>query len=162
MSILTLAIKMQLTNYCLRYLLSPSVAEKWNITWAGQTMGPQFGSDGRLYGDVNVVSIDCANNVCNVPMKAPSAAIVFLTQEALANSSPASGETLTFSTSTLTGAQVATVDWAAVAVSNGRNGQLPLGGTSPKSVNGAPSLTPSSGLAFVTVICAMLLGLIMQ
>ena len=118
-----------------KYLAADSVAEKWNITWAGQTFGGQFESDGRFYGDLNVVTIECANNICPVPVKSPSAAIVYMSEAALANSQPAAGSALTFETSTLSG--IATVDWSSVKASNGRNGQLPLGSTSHGSANAA-------------------------
>lgn len=42
-----------------RYLAAPSVSEKFNITWAGQTMGGQFMSDGRLKSDVVTQTITC-------------------------------------------------------------------------------------------------------
>ncbi len=35
-----------------RYLSAPSVAEQYNITWAGQNMGSSYMSDGRLYGNL--------------------------------------------------------------------------------------------------------------
>lgn len=51
------------TTVTVRYLLAPSVSEKFNITWGGQSMGGgQFLSDGRLQGDVNTVSVTCNTN----------------------------------------------------------------------------------------------------
>lgn len=47
------------TTIDVRYLAAPSVSEKFNITWAGQTMGGQFMSDGRLQGDVVTQTITC-------------------------------------------------------------------------------------------------------
>lgn len=42
-----------------RYLLAPSVVEKHNITWAGQTFGGPFSSDGRLQGEVTTEVVQC-------------------------------------------------------------------------------------------------------
>lgn len=44
-----------------RYLFADSVSEKFNITWAGQTMGGQFESDGRIRGQLDIVTIKCSN-----------------------------------------------------------------------------------------------------
>jgi hypothetical protein len=44
-----------------RYLRAPSVSEKFNITWADQTLGGgQFLSDGRMQGTVNTVTVNCS------------------------------------------------------------------------------------------------------
>ncbi|KAG8936132.1 hypothetical protein FRC03_011153 [Tulasnella sp. 419] len=144
-----------------KYLSSASVSDKWNITWANQTFGDQFKSDGRLYGTLHAVPIDCADNICNVPMKAPSAAIVFLSEQALSNSTPAEGETITFTTSTQ-GAK-AYIDWASVAASNGRNGQMPLGSTSPGSSgasNGAITrVNKTTAFDVASVIIGLVVGI---
>jgi hypothetical protein len=42
-----------------RYLLAPSVTEKYNISWAGQTFGTPFSSDGRLQGNVTTETVQC-------------------------------------------------------------------------------------------------------
>lgn len=44
-----------------RYLIAPSVSEKFNISWAGQTMGGQFMGDGRLKGNVSTLTVPCNN-----------------------------------------------------------------------------------------------------
>ncbi|KAG8988917.1 hypothetical protein FRB90_002499, partial [Tulasnella sp. 427] len=84
-----------------KYLRADSVSVKYNITWANQTMGQQYASDGRLYGDVDVQTIQCDTNtnLCNIPVPSPSAALVFLTDEAFTNSG---GNTADGSESTLT------------------------------------------------------------
>jgi len=52
-----------------RYLNAPSVSEKFNITWAGQTVGGgQFMSDGRMEGTVNTVSITCSPTTGDVSL----------------------------------------------------------------------------------------------
>ncbi|KAH9941385.1 hypothetical protein B0H21DRAFT_549934 [Amylocystis lapponica] len=38
-----------------KYPVAPSVEEKFDITWGGQTFGPVFSSDGRLQGTDGVV-----------------------------------------------------------------------------------------------------------
>jgi uncharacterized membrane protein len=43
-----------------RYLLAPSVSEKFNITWAGQTMGGQLVADGILKGNVVTETVTCS------------------------------------------------------------------------------------------------------
>jgi len=123
-----------------RYLRADTVSQKYNITWAGSTMGTdQFTSDGRLYNEPSVVTIPCDTTAqtCNVPVYSPSIALVFLNDEALTNSGGAagddgSGSILSFAT-TISTAGKATVDYASVAVSNGRSGQDPLGSTSKGS-----------------------------
>jgi len=54
-------------------------------------MGDQFGSDGRMIGDVDVKTITCVEQICDIPVKAPSLAIVYLSQQALAEVTPAEG-----------------------------------------------------------------------
>jgi hypothetical protein len=75
-----------------RYLLAPSVSEKWNITWAGQTMSPggAQSSDGVLHGDVETITRQCdqSANTCSIPVRAPSFALVFLNPQALQDSTP--------------------------------------------------------------------------
>jgi hypothetical protein len=84
-----------------RYLLAPSSAEKWNITWGGQTFGGPFASDGRLQGQEFVYELACdtANNVCPVTVPAPGVALVFLSDQAKKESTPTAS--LTYSTSVL-------------------------------------------------------------
>ncbi|KAH8804268.1 hypothetical protein DL96DRAFT_1474641 [Flagelloscypha sp. PMI_526] len=62
-----------------KYLQSNSVADTGNFTWAGQTLGVAYGSDGRLKGDEVVKTITCNNdNTCTIPVPAPAFALVFL------------------------------------------------------------------------------------
>ncbi|KIO17277.1 glycoside hydrolase family 79 protein [Tulasnella calospora MUT 4182] len=51
----------------------PSVRVK-----AGQTMGDQFGSDGRLRGEEQTQTVQCNAGTCTVTVKAPQFALVFL------------------------------------------------------------------------------------
>lgn len=45
-----------------KYLAAPSVSEKFNITWAGQSMGGQFESDGILRGDLQTTTVTCSTD----------------------------------------------------------------------------------------------------
>ncbi|CAE6461756.1 unnamed protein product, partial [Rhizoctonia solani] len=100
-----------LTQVRVKYFSAPSVSFKGNMTWAGQTLGNHFESDGRLQGSEVIETIQCQNNICPIPLKAPSLALVFLTDAALANSAPASSATASFETSVLTRIRhTATVD----------------------------------------------------
>ncbi|KAG8916728.1 hypothetical protein FRC00_014472, partial [Tulasnella sp. 408] len=117
-------------HVAVRYLESPSVSEKFNIKWAGQSMGSAiFTSDGRLTGDVETVFIPCdqASNTCTVPVKAPSVALVFLSDDAIAQSSPAdAASSLTFATSIYTGkGQHPIIDPAVLKTMNGDGGPGP-------------------------------------
>ena len=50
------------TTVTVRRLTSPSVSEKQNITWAGQSWGTQFMSDGRAQGDLVAETVNCVPN----------------------------------------------------------------------------------------------------
>ncbi|KAI0073210.1 hypothetical protein K474DRAFT_1666888 [Panus rudis PR-1116 ss-1] len=141
-----------------KYLTAPSVAAKSNITWAGQTLGDMFHVDGRWSGDENVQSVSCdqGNNVCNVKVPAPGFALVFLTDDALKESEPK--ETVTFSTSAVTRSiNTATVDPSVLATSNGQNGSTrdKLGSTSKGSTGNAFASVVAPSL---TTLCAAALG----
>ncbi|CUA67084.1 Beta-glucuronidase [Rhizoctonia solani] len=126
-----------LTSVRVKYFAAPSVSFKGNMTWAGQTLGNHFESDGRLQGSEVIETVQCENNICPIPLKAPSLALVFLTESALANSSPGSSATASFETSVLTKVRhTATVDQAVLATSNGRGGSQgnQMGSTSFGSV----------------------------
>ncbi|KAF6757669.1 hypothetical protein DFP72DRAFT_890314 [Ephemerocybe angulata] len=99
-----------------------SVSSKTNITWAGQTFGEKLTVDGRLRGNLDVVSIACntGENTCRIPVPSPGFALVFFNSN---------DPLLTHNT--------LSIDWASVATSNGHNaGQLEkaLGSTSPGAV----------------------------
>ena len=70
------------------------------INSLSQTFGGPYESDGRLQGDETVYTYTCdqANNVCAVPVPAPALALVFLSSDALGESTPES--TVTFATTT--------------------------------------------------------------
>lgn len=113
-----------------RYLRASQVEEQYDITWAGQTMGPSFTSTGVLRGDVQTDTVQCADGACVIPVPAPAVALVFLTQEALDASTP--GEEAAPFATTVIGTGDATVDPRVLETSNGRNGDK--GSTSKGSV----------------------------
>lgn len=49
------------STVAVRYLIAPSVSEKFNITWANQTLGDgQFLSDGRMQGTPDTMTVNCS------------------------------------------------------------------------------------------------------
>ncbi|KAI5118878.1 hypothetical protein M0805_003553 [Coniferiporia weirii] len=149
-----------------KYLLAPSTTEKFNITWAGQTFGGPFSTDGRLQGSEVIYTYQCdtVNNVCAVPVPAPGLAVVFLSSDAFSESEPQS--TVTFgTTTTATGAvNTAAVNQAVLSTSNGRGGGNwdDLGSTSYGSSSGALGMTAMLASAVLTgsaiIIGAVLAG----
>jgi len=141
-----------------KYLVAPSVSEKYNITWAGQTFGGTFSSDGRLQGEQNVQTINCNQtaNTCQVQVPAPGFALVFLSSAAFSESNPST--TKTFATTALTKtANTATINAGVLATSNGHSGSTwRLASTSKGSWNGARSVAIPSA----SMLLAMTLGAI--
>ncbi|KAG9083591.1 hypothetical protein FS749_005915 [Ceratobasidium sp. UAMH 11750] len=147
-----------------KYFSAPSVSFKGNMTWAGQTLGNHFESDGRLKNEEVVQTINCENGACAIPLKAPSLALVFLTDQALRDSSPDPSATQTFPTTFLTKVRhTATIDQAVLATSNGRGGSWgnPLGSTSFGSVGaaGVNAVVPGLGMLGALVVGGVLLAL---
>ncbi|KAJ3476918.1 hypothetical protein NLI96_g10822 [Meripilus lineatus] len=149
-----------------KYFLAPSVADKSNITWAGQTMGTMFKSDGRFQGNHTTTTVNCDQvaNTCNVQVPAPGFALVFFTTDALDEVSPQMP--MTFATSALTRTQnTATVDPTVIATSNGHGGadRPRLGSSSRGSVGAANVAAIAPGVAALTSLLAgvtLLLGLV--
>lgn len=106
-----------------RYLSAASVSEQYNITWAGQNLGSSFNCDGRLYGDVQTVEIQCTDGNCVIPVQAPSIAVVFLDQESLDDSSVPESATQSYST-TVIGEGSATINPGALETGNGQDPNL--------------------------------------
>ncbi|KAG8865302.1 hypothetical protein FRB96_000192 [Tulasnella sp. 330] len=144
-----------------RYLSAPSVSEKYNITWAGQTMGGQFESDGRLQGTQETKTIECdqANNQCIVPMRAPSFALVFLTDDAMARSTaPQGSASLTFATTATTDDRLMIAP-SVLAKMNGSGGPVntrPVGNTG-KSQSSA-GISRSSFTPVLNLLCGVIMG----
>ncbi|KAF8141081.1 hypothetical protein K438DRAFT_2030235 [Mycena galopus ATCC 62051] len=121
------------TQVKVKYLVAPSVSEKSNITWGGQTFGPTFGSDGRLEGilDVQTIPCDMSANTCRIRVPAPGFALVFLHDPA--GEMPESPTPVTWPTTAYTRTTKTTlgVDASVLATSNGNQGmQERLGSTS--------------------------------
>ncbi|KAI9432699.1 hypothetical protein H4582DRAFT_1087499 [Lactarius indigo] len=142
-----------------KYLLAESVSAKGNFTWAGQTFGNNFGSDGRLVGDSNVTTVQCdaTANTCSVPVPAPGFALVFLTSDALSAVSPAS--TVTYPT-TVQSRTVNTIfiDPSMLATAYGHSGMEDIrGATSPGSSSALAlrSTMPGALALFATVLGAV-------
>ncbi|CAL1698444.1 unnamed protein product [Somion occarium] len=142
-----------------KYLSAPTVAEHFNITWAGQTFGGQFESDGRLKGNETIETINCdqGQNTCAIKVPAPGVALVFFSDQALQESEPSS--TATFATTAVTRTlNTATIDAQVLATSNGHSGKdRALGSTSKGSTGAAPA---SHVIPSLTALFSLLAGVL--
>ncbi|KAG6864520.1 hypothetical protein C0991_008982 [Blastosporella zonata] len=121
------------------------------------TFGENFGSDGRPMGTENITTIQCdtTNNVCTIPVPAPSYALVFLTSTSL--DEPGAEASMTFPTTVQTKTRnTVTIDQAVLATSNGGYGKQ-LGSTSAGSNNGA---APSGMVPGMVTVMALASGLL--
>jgi hypothetical protein len=149
------------SSVSVRYLLAPTVSEHDNITWAGQTLGYSFQSDGRLYNEQQTVTITCTDGQCVVPVYAPAIALVFLTNEALTDSNIPASATATYAT-TVIGTGSATLDPAVLETSNGQNGPGDVLGSSSKGSAGAAEKRAelsAMSLAFAMAMAGVLVRL---
>ncbi|KAJ7181191.1 glycoside hydrolase family 79 protein [Mycena filopes] len=144
-----------------KYLAATSVVQKGNFTWAGQTFGGLFESDGRPMGteDVKTVQCDVGAQTCTIDVPAPGFALVFLTDDAFTEDKGA--PSMTFATTARTKTHnTASVDPALLATSNGnRMADHDLAGTS-KPPNAAlrtaqTSLLLALGLVLGTVVAML-------
>lgn len=73
-------------------------------------------------GQLDNITVSCASGTCDIPVYAPSIAIVYLSDEALSNSSPHAGNgvELVYSTTVVGTATATQVNPAVLATSNGR------------------------------------------
>lgn len=140
-----------------KYLLAASVNSKDNITWAGQTFGQQFMSDGRLQGDLQIETVQCnpADGTCNIRVPGPGVALVFLNDAALQSSGAEISQVQTYATTTTTQRIMPTMDQAELMSSNGRNGSTPIGSTSEGSASGAQTLKVASWLVSTATVVVM-------
>ncbi|KAI0823157.1 hypothetical protein BC628DRAFT_1325396 [Trametes gibbosa] len=143
-----------------KYLLAPSVSEKDNITWAGQTLGGRFQADGRLQGTETIRSFPCdqAANTCQVTVPAPGVALVLLNENAQQAAVEAGGASTYPTTVQTKRANTVTADPAVVATSNGNNGKnraAHQGGTSQGGANGASGLRLGLGAAVVGLVVSL-------
>jgi len=137
-----------------KYLLSDSTASR-NITWANQTFGLAFESDGRLKNDLHVETVTCnTDNTCTVRVPAPGFALVFITDDPanLGSGEPAQTFTTTAYTNTI---NTIIVDPSILANSNGHSGKdrVNLGSTSYGSRSGALGLRDGVLGVFSMVVC---------
>jgi len=141
-----------------KYLLASSVSQKGNYTWAGQTFGGNFQSDGRPIGTENITTVQCdTNNLCTIKVPAPSYALVFLTDTALGESVGGAPVT-TFPTTALTKTRnTVTVDPAVLATSNGGFDKSNVGSTSPGSTKSA-AVGRARGVGLVLALAAGAFG----
>ncbi|THH33380.1 hypothetical protein EUX98_g815 [Antrodiella citrinella] len=140
-----------------KYLTAPSVAEKFNITWAGQTFGGLLASDGRLQGTYSQQTVTCdqSANTCDVQVPAPGFALVFVSGTAAQDANPAS--TATFPTTVLTKTvNTVTVDPSVLATSNGQSGmdRGALGSTSKGSAGAASPAVVAPAAAGILALLA--------
>ncbi|KIM79709.1 glycoside hydrolase family 79 protein [Piloderma croceum F 1598] len=118
-----------------KYLLADSVTTKGNITWANQTFGGYFASDGRLQGDEVIETVNCDTNAntCQIKVPAPGFALVFFTDNALGESENTAQQTFATTVQTRT-RNTATINLDTLATSNGGRGMTDrMGSTSPES-----------------------------
>ncbi|KAF8883604.1 hypothetical protein CPB84DRAFT_1686265 [Gymnopilus junonius] len=137
-----------------KYLLSSSVSDVANFTWAGQTFGNAFSSDGRPVGQENVTSPPCSIGSCTIHVPALGAAIVFLN----GLDETESGPSTTFSTTTHTKTRnTATVAPGVLETSNGHSGStLKLASTDADgSKNGA--MAKGGAMFGLTLVSAVMI-----
>ncbi|KAJ6507834.1 glycoside hydrolase family 79 protein [Mycena vitilis] len=139
-----------------KYLVAASVSAKDNITWAGQTFGTAFESDGRLTGTEDVQTVTCkSDNTCDVKVPAPGFALVFLADVSTDKETYAAVPT--FSTTILTKTQnTVSIDPSLLATSNGQPGTnfMPAR-TSKGKTSGVAQFLPH-----LTVVVCVSLGLV--
>lgn len=141
------------TTAYVRYFSASDVAEQYNITWAGQTMGSSFSSDGTLKGTQATTNITCtANAGCIIPVPAPAIAVVFFNSSSLYAAGSTTGSsnstaqaTATFGT-TVIGSGSATLNPQVLATSNGQNA-VTSGDTQTVKMIGMIGLMAISGLS---------------
>jgi hypothetical protein len=151
------------SSVSVKYLQAPSVAQKGNFTWAGQTFGGLFGSDGRPEGTESVQTVNCGPNaggtsVCTIKVPAPAAALVFLNSAATPDT--AGGPTTTFPTTAVTKSRntLDSLPSSLLATMNGHSGSDgilgKLGSTSQGSIpkSGAQTGMTRVGGAVVTAV----------
>ncbi|KAJ7671748.1 hypothetical protein B0H17DRAFT_989262 [Mycena rosella] len=142
-----------------KYLAAKTVVQKGNITWAGQTFGDNFASDGRPMGDEDIQTVTCDTTAqtCTIDVPAPGFALVFLTDAALTEN--AGAPSITFATTAQTKTRnTATVDAAVLATSNGyRMSEHELAGTSkaPSAARAVQAPLVAVGLAMGTVLAVV-------
>ncbi|KAJ7766589.1 glycoside hydrolase family 79 protein, partial [Mycena olivaceomarginata] len=143
-----------------KYLAATTVVQKGGYTWAGQTFGKNFESDGRPMGQEDIKTVDCDTTAktCTVDVPAPGFALVFLNDDAFTEDKGA--PSMTFPTTAHTRTHnTATVEPSVLATSNGfRKSIHELAGTS-KPPSAAPRTAQSSLVALSVVVGAVVVML---
>ncbi|KAF9051565.1 glycoside hydrolase family 79 protein [Panaeolus papilionaceus] len=146
------------SNVRVKYLASHSVSSK-NITWAGQTLGPQLTVDGRFRGELDVVDVPCdvVADTCTVRVPAPGFALVFLDTS---NEVLSIGQaTQTFTTSAYTRVHnTAYMDPSLVAVSNGHSAKNRVDGLGSTSVGSVAGTATQLWVPRLGVLTGIVLG----
>ncbi|KAF7358218.1 Glyco-hydro-79C domain-containing protein [Mycena venus] len=137
-----------------KYLAAKTVVQKGGYTWANQTFGGNFESDGRLMGTEEIKSVDCdaTAQTCTVVVPAPGFALVFLNDDAFTEDKGAAS--MTFATTARTRTHnTATVDPAVLSTSNGyKMSDHEMAGTSKPPKGAAPRTAQASLIAVGLVI----------
>ncbi|KAH8827233.1 hypothetical protein DL96DRAFT_1464492 [Flagelloscypha sp. PMI_526] len=133
---------------------SGSVSDKANFTWAGQTFGEAYSSDGRPTGEETIQDINCNGNTCSVQVPSPGFVLVFLNPDT-AKQPPAQ----TYTTTALTKTQnTATVDPGVLATSNGH--QDVSSKKYSTSIGSAQNNGTKTGLSLLIVALNITLGVL--
>lgn len=108
-------------------------------------------------GTEEIVTINCdqTTGTCDIPVYAPSAALVFLSDSAQTENSGVPSTTYSTTARTKTG-NTASVAPEVLATSNGNKGFANLGSTSQGSASGAQGL--AARLPGLSVVLSMVLG----
>jgi len=123
-------------------------------------MGDQFTSDGRLRGTPVTDTIQCTGGICNVPVKAPQFALVFLTTDGVTIDPVEVAQTFEMTVATKIDANLI-VPPGVLRTSDGRGGEQELfniGGTSRGSIkNGSARVEVGLGILFVVGVMSGLM-----
>ncbi|EJD36492.1 glycoside hydrolase family 79 protein [Auricularia subglabra TFB-10046 SS5] len=140
-----------------RYMLAPTVNAKIpNITWAGQSFGSYFESDGLPRGEHTTETVPCSGGVCAIKVPAPGAALVFLTDAAYQPDE----DMKTFASSHTTRMHnTAAVELGALQTSNGLDAKVraamkKASTSSPQNVKKNDAASRSAG-ALAAAVCAL-------
>ncbi|KAH7103155.1 hypothetical protein BKA62DRAFT_69386 [Auriculariales sp. MPI-PUGE-AT-0066] len=153
------------TQASVRYLTAPNgLTSKFNVTYANQTFGGYFESDGLLKGQQVTETVQCTNGICPIQVPAPGAAVVFLTNDLVFNAE--TDEFHTFATTATTKMyNTAAVDGLTLATSNGLNAaarqkMLNAQTSNPQKnkQNSAISNTISAGIAIIGTLVTVLVA----
>lgn len=122
-----------------------------------QTFGGNFGSDGRLTGDLDIKTVACSGGTCQVQVPAPSIALVFLTDDALTDSD--GGPTQTFATTLHTKAHnTVQVDASVLATSNGHKAFANIGGSTSQGQSRSGAFSMAQTLPSITALIGIAAG----